>query len=80
MFEMTVSDVFAIRDVFTVYGECNRLEKLKPGKIKDETGREYSFYMPLGKPIKIDNDEIELQLIGPDINLNALKSQKLIQR
>ena len=77
---MTVSDVFAIHDIFTVYGECNGFEKLKPGKIKDETGKEYNFYIPPGKPLDIENDNmVELQLTAHDIDLNALKGQKLTQ-
>ena len=80
MFQMVVSDVFEIRNIFTVYGECNGFEKLKPGKIKDETGKEYNFYIPLGTFLDIENDtSIELQLIAPDIDLDALKGQKLIQ-
>ena len=79
MFEMTVDRVFTMGDVFTVYGECNGLEKLKPGTIKNEAGKEYSFGIPLGKPLQTDNREITLQLIGKDIDLNALKGHKLIQ-
>ena len=79
MFEMIVNDTFAIKNVFTVYGECNGFEKLKPGTLKDETGKEYVFRIPLGKQLEMDDRKIELQLVGKNIDLNALKGHKLIQ-
>ena len=79
MFEMIVNDTFAIKNVFTVYGECNGFEKLKPGTLKDETGKEYAFRIPIGKQLEMDDCKIELQLVGKNIDLNALKGHKLIQ-
>ena len=79
MFEMTVSDAFAINNVYTVFGECNGFERLKPGILRDEAGKEYDFCIPLGKPLELDSHTIELQLISPHIDINALKGHRLIQ-
>jgi len=76
---MTVTDIFKFRNVFTVYGECNGRDKLKQGTVKDENGKEYSFSIPLTKELIFDDSKIELQLLGEDIDLEALKGQKLIQ-
>jgi len=79
LFEMTVDDVFAIRNIYTVYGECNGFEKLRPGTIRDESGNEYPFSIPFGKPLEIDNNKIELQLMVSDVDLDSLMGQKLFQ-
>ena len=81
MFEMTVQEVFSMpeRNIFAVYGECNDCSLLKPGKVKDETGREYAFSRVLGVDLVFEDSKIELQLIGTDIDLEALKGRKLYQ-
>jgi len=79
MFQMTVDDVFKIHNVYTVYGDCDGIDSLKPGTIKDETGREYAFSIPIGKDLVIDDSKIELQLLGEHIDLQSLLGQRLYQ-
>ncbi|MCL1805015.1 MAG: hypothetical protein FWG28_03290 [Clostridiales bacterium] len=79
MFQMTVDEIFEIHDVYTVYGECNGMNNLKPGTLKDETGREYGFSIPVGKDLVIDRSKIWLILIGEHIDLQSLLGQRLYQ-
>ena len=79
MFEMIVKDTFSIRDVKTVYGDCTNSYELKGGTVKDEFGNEYKYSIPFVKWLEYDSKKIELQLIGDNIDLNALKGRKLIQ-
>ena len=79
MFEMTVSDVFAVRDKKTVYGECVNSHELKGNILKDEHGNEYKYAIPFIKVLEFDDGRITLQLIGDNIDLDALKGQKLTQ-
>ena len=79
MFEMTVNDVFAIRDKKTVFGECINSHELKGETIKDEYGNEYRYAIPFIKMLVLDDNKITLQLIGDNIDLDALKGRKLIQ-
>lgn len=79
MFEMTVSDVFSIYNKHTVFGECINSHELKGGIIKDEYGNEYKYAIPFIKMLEYDDSKITLQLIGDNIDLNALKGRKLIQ-
>ena len=79
VFQMTVNDVFEILNVYTVYGKCSGIQNLKPGTVKDETGREYAFSIPVGKDLVIDENAIELQLLGQDIDLQSLLGKTLVQ-
>jgi len=87
MFEMTVEDVFSIRDInsalpnlVTVYGNCVNSHELNGGTIKDEYGNEYKYSIPFVKWLEYDDNKIQLQLIGNNIDLNALKGRKLRQK
>jgi len=75
MFEMTVSDVFTIHNKHLVSGKHNG-ERLKRGKIIDEKGKEYDFYIPYLST----SDEMQLQLIADNIDINSIIGQKLYQR
>ena len=79
MFEMTVNDILKINKSYTVSGNCNGNENLRPGTVKDDQGREYRFFVPLSKQLVFDNNKIMLQLLEDDIDLSALKGQKLYQ-
>ena len=80
MFELQVADVFSIRNVFAVYGKYKG--RIKPGTVKDECDNEYEFAIPFCKRLEFRDDEMELQLMGPNIDvgrLALLKGQKLVQ-
>lgn len=79
MFEMVVNDVLSIGKVFSVSGECNGIAKLKPGTLKDETGKEYLFSIPFIKPLVHDESRITIQLLDSSIDINALIGRKLTQ-
>ena len=80
MFEMTVNDVLSVHNKHTVFGECTNSHELKGGIIKDEYGNEYKYAIPFIKMLEYDDSKITLQLIGDDIDLNALMGRKLIQQ
>ena len=79
MFEMTISDVFAVFDKQTVFGECINRHELKSGTLRDENGNEYKYAIPFIKTLEYDDRKITLQLIGNKIELNDLIGRKLIQ-
>ena len=79
MFQMRVSDILEVHEKYTVYGECNGIENLKPGMLTDESGTEYSFSIPVGKDLVINNNKIWLQLTGEHIDLKSLLGQTLTQ-
>ena len=80
MFEMTVEDVFSIKNINIVYGKCINSHELKGGIIRDEFGNEYKYSIPFVKWLEYDDNKMQLQLIGDNIDLNAFKGHKLIQQ
>ena len=79
MFEMTIKSVLHVRNVFAVAGECIGRNELKPGILKDETGREYKYFIPIGKRYDFDDNKIDIQLLEESLNINDLVGMKLIQ-
>jgi hypothetical protein len=76
MFEMVVDNVLAIHGTYSVGGRCNNKWAFR-SPVVDERGTVYKACRPLGKELIEDDHLIDLQLIGDNIDLAALKGRTL---
>jgi hypothetical protein len=76
MFQITVDDVLVARNNVLISGKCVNRDDL-PKKLVDDTGAEYSVYIPFIKYLTPpDLDYITLELKGAE-NPNAMKGRVL---
>ena len=75
MFQMTVENVFKIRNSISVSGTCINKDKFK-NKLADSSGNIYETYESLGKDLVIDDSFITLCFHG-DMETDMLKGKIL---
>ena len=71
MFRMQIEDVLKVGDIVSVAGPCENRHDYR-GKLKDDSGNMYETYVPLGKPLVIDDNLIMICLKG-SMDKNSLK-------